>query len=227
MIFPYLETESLIQVNDKIRFDVSRSFAQGETIDQIEVEPEASAGFFIVSEYLDWAYQTDGTKQITVRITGSISGPVDMTYSIDCISSADDNLFSSDSDLMAYEDDILKYIRNGRNSFLDKHRKAQEIILNELDANRIWKDDGTRYTALDIIDVQEFKQWSVFLTLKLICESLSKEVDDLWDSKASKYDTMMIQAKKRATLRLDSNGDTVIDEVDEKQDIYSTFMVRR
>lgn len=229
MIFVNAELENKVAVSDKTRIDVSRTFAQGETITQIEIQPDAAESFYDVtsSKYLDWQYAADGTKAITVRVTGSVSGAVTSASSLDIVSEADDNLFSIDADLKALEDDILNYIRNGRNSFKDKHREAQKVILNELDASRIWKDDGSRYVAADIVDIQEFKQWSTYLTLRLICESLSNEVGDLWADKAQKYNSMAIQAKSRASYRLDTNGDGEINEIDEKVDTFSNTLVRR
>jgi hypothetical protein len=229
MIFINTELEGKVATRDKTRIDVSRTFAQGETITQIEIQPEGTADYYDVttSKYLDWQYSTDGFKSVVVRVTGSVTGVAAASSFLEIVSAGNDNLFSADADLKALEDDILNYIRNGRNSFKDKHREAQKVILNELDASRIWKDDGTRYEAVDIVDVQEFKQWSTYLTLRLICESLSNEVGDLWADKAQKYNSMAIQAKSRATYRLDSNADGEINEIDEKFDTFSNTLVRR
>lgn len=229
MIFVKSEIEDIVQVNDKTRIDVSGCFANGETITKYEIRPDTLEDFYDVTskQYLDWQYSTDGDKTLTVRITGSLSGEESIDFTLPVVSVENDNLFSSDSDLQALEDDILKYIRNGRNSFTDKHREAQRQILDELDSARLWKSDGTRYEASDIVDIQDFKKWSKFLTMSIICESLSNEVNDLWDIKSTKYESMAIKAKSRATLRLDSNSDGVIDEQDEKEDTYSNELVRR
>ena len=48
MIFINCINEGLIQVNDKTRIDVSRSFVSGDGITDIEIEPEAAAGFILV-----------------------------------------------------------------------------------------------------------------------------------------------------------------------------------
>jgi hypothetical protein len=220
MIFPKLELENKIQVSDKTRLDGSKSFV---TV----VEPEAAAGYIDVTtnKRLDWAYSTSGAKAVTIRVTTD-GAPVTTTQNIEAITEADDNLFSSDPMLVELEDDILKYIRKGRSSFLDKHRAAQTMILDHLDANRIWKRDNSRYVAGDLVDIQDFKEWSRYLTMRLICESLSNEVGDIWNTKAINYDSMETRAKKRATLRLDSDADGEIDS-SELEDIFSTRLVRR
>lgn len=229
MIFPTLKTEDVVQLNDKTRLDGTGSYLSPDesAITLIEIEPEASAGYFDVTtnKYLDWQYSTAGLKAATIRITTD-STPTSYAAGITAISVDDDNLFSADTDLVDYEDDILNYIRSGRNSFLDKHRAAQRIILNDLDSNKYWKEDGSRYEAADIVDIQEFKQWSIFLTLKIIFRTLSNAKDDIFDTKSHTYNGRATSAKKRATFRLDFDGDGEISEDTEKISNQVTYLIK-
>jgi hypothetical protein len=229
MIFPVLKTENVVQIDDQTRLDATSSYTSPDetSITLIEIEPETGVGFIDVTSerYLDWQYPSSGTKTVTVRVTTD-STPTTSTKDIEVKTKEEDNLFSLDTDLVNYEDDILSYVRDGRNSFIDKHRTSQEIILNDLDANKFWKEDGTRYTAGDIVDIQEFKQWSIFLTLKVICRSLSNQVDDLWDRKANEYSSRSTSAKKRAVFRLDADGDNEINEKTEKFDNQVARLIR-
>ncbi len=229
MIFGELKLEGTVQVSDKTRLDATASFITQDEVDitKVEIEPHTSEGFIDVTsdKYLDWSYSTAGAKISTVRITTDGS-PQSFTKGISIVDPATDALFSSDTDLIPIEDDILKYVRNGRNSFLDKHREAQKIVLNDLDKAKIWKDDGSIYTAADIVDIQEFKEQSKYVTLHLIFKGLSNAIDDIFSIKASRYLKFSKEAANRGSLHLDKNGNDDLSD-DQKEDIFSGELRRR
>lgn len=227
MIFPNLIIEKKVQVDDKTRLDASRSFAQNETITTIEISPDNSVTFYDVTAdgFLDWQFDTDGTIQIVVRLTGSATGPITHQKGLIVVTELEDNLFSDDAMLVEHEGDILNYLREGRNSFIDKHRLSQSEILNDLDKSGIWKDDNSRYTADDIVDIQEFAVWSKFMTLRFIYEGLSNSIDDIFHDKSVRYLNLELGAKKRACLRLDSDGDGTNDDR-EIVDLVSGDLIR-
>ena len=86
-IFVDCINEEIIQVNDKTRIDVSRSFVSGATITDIEIKPESAEDFISVFNsdqeqwFLDWAYNSPGDKVISVRATDG-SSTVTSTFSI-------------------------------------------------------------------------------------------------------------------------------------------------
>lgn len=209
MIYPKLETESVIQENDKTRLDGRNSYANLDSvITLVEIDPLGDGTYYdiTIKKYLDFAYNLEGEFLPVIRITDAVAGVTSVTGLIKVITIADDNLFSKDTDLKDHEDDILKWIREGRNSYLDKHRLSQTIILNELDKSGIWKVGGARYVASDIVDVQEFREWSKYLTLRLIYETLSNATGDIFHEKSIRYRGEEVSSKKRACLRLDTNG---------------------
>lgn len=227
MIFPKLSLENILQVDDKTRLDGTKSFI---TVDEaaitlVEIEPEAAAGFIDVTSnsYLDWSYATDGTKTVSLRITTD-AAPITVTKDIEVITEVDDRLFSSDEDLLPHEDDILRFVRPGRSSFLDKHRAAQELIVDWLDHNRIFADDGSKLTKTAIFNVEEVRQWSKFLTLAIIFESLSNATDDIFFDKAMRYKELAKKASNRGALRLDKDGDG---EKDSHKDLRTFRLVKR
>lgn len=215
MILAKINYENKVQVKDKTRIK-NASFITGETatIDKVEIQPSASDIFYDVTlnNYLDWAYTTSGEQVITIRITDTDLDVVTESFNVNVLTAQEDNLFSNDQDIIAYEHDILNYVQKGRNSFLDKHRAAQIEILNELDKSGIWKDNDIRYTASDIVDIQEFKEWSKFLTLKIIFENLSNVSDDKYMDKSIHYNSLATNSMKRAVLRLDKNSDGTNDK---------------
>ena len=212
MIFGSLNLENIVQTYDKTRLNASGSFVEGAEMTLMEIQPETGEDFYAVSAdfYLDWAYSTAGIKTVTLRITTD-GAPDTFTREITAITESDDNLFSDDSQLVSLEDDIMSYTRKGRNSFLDKHRLAQGIIIDTLDSKRIWKDDGSRYTASDLIDIQDFISWSVYIALTTIFESLSNQPTDIYAAKALKYNEKVSAAATRSVYRLDGDADGSID----------------
>ena len=227
MMFALLKHEAKVQINDQTRLDASRSYASGEApIDSIEIDPDGVTGYIDVSTtgYLDWQYDSAGNKTVSVRVDNGTT-PVVKTHSLSVVTVATDNLFADDDMLSQYEPDILSYVRPGRNSYLDVHRRVQKLILDWLDSNRIWKNDKVRYVAADIIDIQDFKEWSALWALQLIYEGLSDKLDDKWMQKSLKYKSLAELASARGTFRLDRNADATIDEF-ETVDNVSKGLVR-
>ena len=227
-IFGALELEGTVQVNDKTRLDATKSFESEENaFTLVEIEPDTGAGFVDVTanKYLDWSYSTDGTATVSVRLTTGSGGPDTFTKDLTIISIADDKLFSSDHELLPYEPNILKWTREGRNSFLDVHRASQDRIISWLDENRIWDVEGNRLTKEDITDTEEVNDWSKFMTLKIIFEGLSNATDDIFHEKALRYMDMEVKARNRAAIRLDRNNDGETDI--SKTDLRSSRLVRR
>jgi len=228
-IFPNLELEATVQENDKTRLDGTKTFVTSDeaAITLVEIEPVAANGFIDVTanQYLDWAYSTDGTATVQIRVTTDGS-PVTISKTIEVVTAVDDKLFSSDADLTGHEPDILKWVRNGRSSFLDAHRAAQDRIIGWLDEHRIHDTTGARLTKADVIDTEEVADWSKFLTLQLIFEGLSNAVDDLFSIKASRYAHRVEGVRNRAVLRLDRNNDGEA-SVGEREDMRSSRLVRR
>jgi hypothetical protein len=237
MIFPKLNLETVLQVEDKTRLNASRSFVSSGSITDVLIEPELGAGFISVFNsdeekwFLDWAYQTDGEKTVTVRVETDTPSTRDVTYSITVLSRADDSLFSCDSDIIGYEPDILNYLPRGKNSYLYAHRKAQDIIIAYLDEQRIWNEDGSRISKAQIAAItdneirEQFRQWSTYQTLLIIFNSIQVSNEDIFEDKKRHYEMLMNSARKRSALRLDRDKDDVIDS--QAYDIRTVRMLRR
>jgi hypothetical protein len=228
-IFPSLKHELVVQVNDKTRLDATHSFVSKDSaaIESIEINPDGSGFIDTGSDYyLDWVYTTAGSKTPQVRIT--LVGGANQTnsYSLTVKTAADDNLFSNDDDLQNHEPDILKWIREGRNSYLDMHRRSQELILDTLYRLGFTDSTGGRLTSADVKDVLEIKEWSTFLTLHVIFKGLSNAVEDVFSKKAEYYLAEMEKRKESATLKLDYNGDGTVSE-GERYDMRTIKVERR
>lgn len=229
MIFPHLQLEDAVQVNDRTRLSGVKTYTSPDEddISLVEIQPENLGPWIDVTEarYLDWQYSTDGEKAVTIRVTTD-GPPVTVTRTIQVLDPDDDKLFSSDSDIEKYEPDILKYVREGRNTHLDAHRAAQRRIMQVLDERRVTNTQGERLTLDAVLDVEEFRAWSKFLTLSIIFEGISNAVDDIFAEKSRRYRKLADEAANRGVLRLDYNGSGDV-SASEFRDMKTTRMIRR
>ena len=224
-IFGNLHLEEKLQINEKTRLDCSRSFVSNEAaISLMRIKPEASGSFVTVTtdKYLDWAYETAGTKTVTVEITTD-GAAHEFTKTIEVVSEANDNLWSSDADLVQHEPDIMNYVPEGKNAFLNIHRLAQTRILAWLDEKKIWDDDNNKLTAAAVA-AADMAEWSKYLTLQYIFEGLSNSMDDIFHEKGLRYRALAETAASRAVLRLDIDGDG---STDEKVNNFTGLLLRR
>lgn len=209
MIFGKFKLEKTVQVNDKTRLDCTKLFTIDEaatTLVRIKADTAESYVTVTTDKFLDWQYATAGDKTVSLEVTTDGATQV-FTDTLTIISISDDRLFSGDGDLITHEDDILNYVRSGRDSFLDKHRVAQERILTYLNDQRIWDINGVKLTAAAVLHLDEIRDWSKFLTFKIIFGSLSNQKDDVFQDKQKMYGALASNARKSAVLRLDLNGD--------------------
>jgi hypothetical protein len=234
MIFPNLQLEDVVQANDKTRLDATKSFISKDeaAITLVEVEAETGSGFIEVGApgvakdwYLDWEYATTGSKTVSCRITTD-GAPTTKSFTLEVLSSVEDNLFSYDSDLTALEADVLRWVPAGRNSFKNYHRKAQRLIVAWLNENGHTDSAGLALTKDAIVDIEEVRSWSAALTMQLIFRSISNDPLDTFSEKSKQYESMALTHRNRAVLRLDTDGDGEV-SLGEGVRVNSLSMVRR
>lgn len=238
-IFGILDFDSIVQVDEKIRLDASRSFITKDesAITLVEIEPYAGFGFVEVYStlgaqaqedwYLDTGYTSAGSKVVSVRITTD-GLPSTFTFDLTVLSVSDDNLFSSDNDLKAIEPDVMKWLPAGKTTWNFIHRKAQDKILTEIYKSRILGVDGEKLTKDEVIDKAEVREWSTYLALSLIYNGISNAVDDVFSFKSSNYSKQANQYMNFSLniLKLDYDRDGSLGS-SEKLDFRTGLMVRR
>lgn len=234
-VFAKLRLEGVVQVEDKTRLDARESFAVGgDTITQVEIQPEASEAFIEVdatgtnpkSWFLDWQYSgTTRTVAVTVRLNGSTL-PVTFVKGLNVLSVNEDMLFSDDEDLMRVDQDILKYVPEGRSSMLNYHRAAQEHIIDWFNQQGIWDTERNALVKDDFVDTSEVNKWSRNYTLHLIYLDLSNDVDDVWARRSNNWLSKAVEARDRSIIRVDIDGDGTIDDSD-FADLTSLNLSRR
>lgn len=137
-----------------------------------------------------------------------------------------DRLFTNDTDVIAHEPDMMKWVSDGRSSFKNVYRRTQKLIMAWLDKEGYVNTFGDKYTKNDIIDIEEVRQWSTFMSLRLIFQGMSNAVDDVFDLKAKQYAIYESQFKQRLALRLDTNKDGTVND-GEEVDTWSGSLFRR
>jgi hypothetical protein len=197
-------------------------------------------GFVTVGEYsptqtpkpsewfLDWQYTASqvGPINVMVRITTDGEGVIFASPGLQVVTPATDLLWSSDQDLVLHEPDVLKWVPEGRSSFLNVHRKSQTAILEWLDAIRIHRSDGSRLMKQDLLVTTDVKELSTYYTLHFIYRGLQNKPDDVFALKAQDYMDLVLETKGRGRIQADMDQSLAIDS-NEKRDLRSIRGVRR
>lgn len=218
MIFPYLECDDAVQVNDKLRISGVKSYiSKGEAaVTLVRIKPDTADSFITVTGspisnknwFLDWQYSSAGTKTVTIEITTD-GAPTTLTKDIVVSTEASDKLFSSDQDLEAIENNVLRYVPEGRNSFKYLHRRAQKEMIGWLNKNGWKKNDGTDVDKSSFVETEQVRFWSTYLTLRLLYKDMSNTPGDVFELKSKLYEKEEHVWREMALLKLDLNGDGV------------------
>lgn len=215
MICGVFELEGTAQIGDKTRLDATKTFAtKGEAdITLVEIDPTGEGTFIDVTGeshddwYLDWIYSGPSNVLSPVLRVTTDGAPQIFTKTINIVSADEEKLFSTDDDIKALEPDVMKYVPEGRASWIAVHRSAQSKILDTINKMGIRSTDGSLITKDQIIDIDEVRYWSRDLTLSLIFMLSQNSKDDFFAEKAKHYADEADAAKARAVLRLDFNKD--------------------
>lgn len=202
------------QPGEKFRLDLTRSFVHpgDNSIQTMTATIDGEVFNIVQNKIVDYAFDTTGEKTIAVyaECGGSGHPSTSKNFTITVVAASSENLFSDDNDIVGLEPDILNYLPEGRAQYLYVAREAQDRILTSLDERGITDTDGNRLTAASVVDTEEVNDWSKYLVLQFIFESLSNAIDDIFHEKALRYRDMVNQAKNRAFLRLDYDGDGTV-----------------
>jgi hypothetical protein len=193
----------------------------------ILVSGEAGADWLGKASYTGYEIERV-QKKITLTVTNDAATPDVKTISkyLEIVSVAADRLFSNDDKLRKHESNILKYISEGRATFIDIHRRAQTLILAWLDTQGFIDDIGYKFTLKRCLSIEEFSEWATHLALRLIFEDMIVSSDDVFSKKAEHYEELEGFYRNRAIIRIDMNEDGRID-VSETLDTRSCVVVRR
>jgi hypothetical protein len=229
-IFVVIKHDSKTQLGDKVRFDLSNIFVarpfSPNNISKIEFKPTPSSSFYVVHDsaipaqkflpkdwYFDWSFESKtgavaNVMDVEVRVTADDATVQTKLSNILLFTKAEDALFSDDNDLLNYEHDILKYLPAGRSSWNHIHRRSQERILSYLFEKGFKNSDGTPFGKDQLVDKQDYKEWSTFMTLKLIFGTAINSKDDVFVEKSRFYENLEAKANK-TEFRIDTDKDGI------------------
>lgn len=228
--------DSIVQVNDKFRIDVSQSLRSPNeaAIDHVKIKPQGEADFITVGDtldpetwYLDWVFDTTGSKTFDIEIK---AGAVTVTDSgtIEVKTAASERLFATDADLLIHEHDILKWVPRGRSSWNHVHREVQTKIMFEIEKSRIVNNDSSKVTLEQVLDIEQFRQWAQFKALAIIFNGINNSVDDVFIAKTKEYAKKDFEGREWAMNKLviDTNKNGT-EEKNERRDHRTTVLVKR
>jgi len=217
-IFPKIRLDRVVQIEDGTRLDATSTFISKDeaAITLVEIQPEATESFVDVTGtgsnlsrnwFLDWQYSgASRTVDVTVRVTTD-GAPVTFTKQMQVLTEADDKLFSDDYDLLVKEEDIIKWLPDGRTSFKYKHRQVQTMIVEDFNERGVTDRNNVKLTKDAFVDIEEVRQWALSMVLSLIFRDNSNVVGDIFEQKANDYMSEGLTHKHRAFFRLDLDGD--------------------
>lgn len=230
-VFIVVVNDSIVQLGDKTRFDLTKSFCAkplvtSTFIKQIDVKPEPTSAWIKIHDslvpaeklpikdwFFDWIYldktgATDDTQTFEVRFTDINDDEYTATRDFTLLTEVQDRLFSNDQDLIAHEPDVLKWIPDGRSSWNYVHRRVQGRLLSYLFEKGYKNTNNTPFTKTQILELYDVKEWSTFMALKIIFGSVINSKDDVFLQKAKFYENLEGKANK-TDFRIDLNSDGI------------------
>lgn len=166
-----------------------------------------------------------GIRKITLSV-GSISESSTVDEYIKVYTAEGDALFSEDADLVAEENDIMKWLPAGHSSFMYLHRKAQKSIIDYLDRNGYRDSKQRKITKFAFVDNSDVREWSTYEALVFFFSSAQNQTDDVFKDKRKHYEKLLVAARDRIALSLDLNGDKK-PELNQGPDIRTARLVMR
>lgn len=171
-----------------------------------------------------WMFSVTGNQTIYLKLT-STTGSETFQKTITVLEIAAQKLFSNDTNIAAFEPDIMKWLPPQWSSWNIIHLRAQDHILNILAEKRIVSQSGAAYTKDDISNRQEVRDWASTLALYYIFYSISNADNDVFKDKAKDYEELSQKHASTARLSLDYNKNAIADD-EPTEDLRSIELVR-
>lgn len=248
MIFPNIKFDKVVQECDCIRYDASHTVISKpyvyEDVRFVEISPDGVTFIEIKNIdtdtkevrqkdwFLDWCFDTipvfatDGVVNPAIRVTATDGGIFTKSFSLTIVTKEDDCLFSEDCNLLAEEHDILKWLPAGRTSFNYVHRRAKERIFAWLEEQGHKDCYGNPLTKEDVLKASEFKEWSLYMTFRIIFFDVYNQNGDTYKDKYLEYKSREEQSRDRA-FSFDVNGNGVDNGSKVDSINTSTVLLRR
>lgn len=173
------------------------------------------------SGFLTWNRNLTNEKKTTVGGVEAYWYKLKVNADTSLMTLAGLNLvFSSDRELKEEYPNIMDMLPDGATSFIGFHVASRKDILSYfrsqgklIDGNKDQNNQAPKMVdQFDLLNYEELKDASVFLTLSKIMGWLSDAVDDKWYQKAKKYEEKYLEKIALVNLSLDKNDDGKADK---------------
>jgi hypothetical protein len=185
------------------------------------------SGFVSFDKPDDWeSTSVDSIASFYIRIRPSAN--LSSTASIQGINI----VFSDDSDLEGVYPGVSNYRASSESSFILRHENSRNLIVQEIRNRGFRKNpvDSNGYenvTAWDLLQHDEVRQWSIYLTMANIFSSLQSKEDGLYKQKTEDYLELAEMFKAAFYITLDRDDDGIKDASESAADISPRRLVRR
>jgi hypothetical protein len=200
------------------------------------VKYETASGFVDVVNLVDHtnglgssgkiSWETDKSLQISSTLFGVTRYWYKLSVDISTVAMtflAINVLFSNDKDLVEEYPGIMDQLPTGNLSFVNFHSSARKDIVQVL--RKKYSSGKNLLTQYDLLDNEEVRLASKFLTLSKIFEWLSDAPADKWEQKSKLYYNKYADYINNITLTVDVNDDGVVQE-EERANIQFVRLVR-
>jgi hypothetical protein len=185
------------------------------------------SGYISFDRPTDWAESTEGGEaKYFVKISFSASLSAGTTLQ------GMNLVFSDDQDLKGIYPYVSNYLNSTETTFILRHENSRDLIIQEL-RNRGHQKKGESATfyenvdAWDLLELNEVRLWSTYLTMANIFSSLQSNEGDMFKQKADEYMQKAEFYKAGAYLTLDKDDDGLIDDEESAKDVSVRRLVRR
>ena len=132
-------------------------------------------------------------------------------------------IYSGDADLAEEYPGVMELLPENATSFINFHASSRKDIVQKLRGK--FTANGNLLTQFDLLNNEEVKQASKYLTLSKIFAWLSDAPGDKWSLKSEAFYGSAIDYLNNVTLTIDSNDNGTIDQ-EEKNVIQFVRVVR-
>jgi hypothetical protein len=199
------DSHNIITIQSTLSFSLKGEASAASALSFLGFSKNTDSAIKHVGKPVEWL-----PREVTLTIDNATT-PKSVSTLFKLYSVEGDRLFSEDGDLVKHESDILSYVESGRSTFLNTHRKAQDLILKWIDKQGYVDIFRNKFDKWSISDLEEVNEWSTFMVLKLIMENVSNATDDVFSRKRNYYSGLEKDARQRLVLRIDTDGDGKVD----------------
>lgn len=205
-------------------FDGSSWVAVSGAVD--ETKAFTRSGFIQFDRPSDWASTTVNSIDAYY-----LRASVPVTLTAGMLVQGINVLFSDDRDLIGVYPTVMDYLSAAETTFVLRHQNSRDLIMQDLRNHGMVKSPAGsgRYDQLepfDVLEVDEVRLWSTYLTLSNIFSSLQAREGDFYKEKSEEYRGKAEFYKAATYLSLDKDDNGLLGSTESALSITTKRLVR-